>query len=235
MMTRAGIVRLSLLVAIVVAAVAAVSQIPVAWLEQLADWVVSNPVQGAAAYLVAATLAGVLMTPGWIPMMLAGFLFGLGKGVALAAAGIVLGSTAAFILGRTLMRGFVEKRIADSPRLRAIDGAVDQNGFSVVLLTRLALVLPYNVLNYAYGITRVRTAAYVLATAIGMLPPILLYVYFGTLARNVREIIASGGSALEGQWWIAAVGLTSILLVTIVIQRAASRAMAAASGPVGEE
>lgn len=228
-----GLVRLGLLVVILAAAVFALGQVPIEWFEQLAAWVLNNPIKGAVFYLVAATLAGVLMTPGWIPMTLAGFLFGLGKGIPLAAFGIVLGSTAAFVLGRTLLRSVVEQRIADSPKLRAIDGAVDQKGFSVVLLTRLALVLPYNVLNYVYGVTRVQPRAYILATALGMLPPVLLYVYFGTLARDVREIIATGGSVLEGQWWIPVVGLTAILIVTIVIQRTASRAMAAAS-PIEE-
>lgn len=214
------------LAAAIITGIAAVTMLPVgAWIESLGDWVAERPVEGAIAYLVVATLCGVLMTPGWVPMMLAGVLFGLGKGIALAVFGIVSGATAAFLAGRILLRGPIERRIAGNPTLVAIDRAVDQQAFTIVVLTRLALVLPYNLLNYVYGGTRVELRTYMLATGLGMLPAVTLYVYLGTLASDVGQMLDNGVAAPPGSWWISVIALAAIVAVTIVIHRAARRAL----------
>lgn len=228
------------LAAVIVIGIAGATIFPVgSWIEYLGDWVVERPIEGAAAYLIVATVCGVLMTPGWIPMMLAGVLFGLGKGIALAVFGIVSGATAAFLAGRIMLRGPIERRIAGNPTLVAIDRAVDQQAFTIVMLTRLALLLPYNLLNYVYGGTRVELKTYMLATGLGMLPAVTLYVYLGTLASDVGQMLDSGGSAPPGSWWIPVIALAAIVAVTIVIQRAARRALndpvSAADQPCPEE
>ena len=214
------------LAAIVLTGIVAATMLPVgAWMQSVGDWVVERPVEGAVGYLVVATMCGVLMTPGWVPMMLAGVLFGLGKGIALAVFGIVGGATAAFLAGRGLLRGPIERRIAGNPTLVAIDRAVDQQAFTIVVLTRLALVLPYNLLNYVYGGTRVGLRTYMLATGLGMLPAVTLYVYLGTLASDVGQMLDSGGAAPPGSRWISGLALAAIVAVTIVIHRAARRAL----------
>jgi uncharacterized membrane protein YdjX (TVP38/TMEM64 family) len=214
------------LAAVILAGIAAAMTLPVgSWLQSLVDWVVEHPVEGAAVYLIFATVCGVLMTPGWIPMMLAGVLFGLGKGIPMAAVGIVGGATAAFLVGRRLLRHPIERRIAGNLTLVAIDRAVDQQAFTIVVLTRLALVLPYNLLNYVYGATRVGLGTYMLATGLGMLPAVALYVYLGTLASDVGQMLNSGGTAPPGSWWISVIALAAIVAVMIVIQRAARRAL----------
>ena len=166
------------------------------------------------------------MTPGWSPMMLAGLLFGLVKGIPLAALGIVAGATAAFLASRVLLRAVVERQIAGHPLLVAIDRAVVDRGFLIVMLTRLAVILPYNLLNYAYGATRVDLPTYVFATGVGMLPVVTLYVYLGTLAVDVGQMLDGGGSPPPGAWWISGVALVAVALVLIVVQRAARRALA---------
>ena len=220
------------LAATILLCIAAATMLPVgSWIEALGDWVGERPVEGAAAYLLVATACGVLLTPGWVPMMLAGVLFGLGKGILLAIFGITSGATAAFLAGRGLLRGPIERRIAGNPKLVAIDRAVDQQAFTIVVLTRLALLLPYNLLNYVYGGTSVGLRTYMLATGLGMLPAVTLYVYLGTLATDVGQMLDSGGSAPPGSWWISGLALAAIVAVTIVIQRAARRAL---NEPVGD-
>jgi len=211
---------------VLVAALALLSTLPLEhWLEAAAAWAGERPVAGAILYLVAATLAGLLMTPGWVPMMLAGLLFGLVKGIALGSVGILSGATVAFLAGRTLMRDRVARRIANSASLLAIDRAVNQQAFTVVLLTRLAFVLPYNLLNYAYGATRVGLGTYVAATGIGMLPIVGVYVYLGTLARDVGQLL-EGGSPRTGFGWLTAGALVAIGLAIFVIRRTAMRVLA---------
>lgn len=198
----------------------------VEWLDAAAAWVAANPVGGALLYLAGAGLAGIAMTPGWIPMMLGGFLFGLGMGFVLAMAGIVLGATAGFVVGRSLLRGWIEERLRQHDRLRALDRAVDDNAFAVVLLSRLALVLPYNLLNYFYGLTSVKTSVFVAATAAGMLPIVAMYVYLGTLARDIGDLLEGGGAPDEVRWWLAGAALIAIVGLVLVIRRSASRLLA---------
>ncbi len=212
---------------LLVLAVLALWLLPLAdWLDAAGAWVTANPVAGAVLYLVGAGIAGLALTPGWIPMMLGGFLFGLGKGFVLALAGIVLGSAVGFVAGRSLFRRWTEDRLRKHRRLRAIDRAVDDNAFTVVLLSRLALVLPYNLLNYFYGLTSVKMNTYVGATAVGMLPIVAMYVYLGTLARDIGDLLEGGGTPDEARWWVAAPALAAIVGMVFVVRRAARRALA---------
>lgn len=211
---------------VLVAFLAALTTLPLErWLADATAWAGERPVAGTLLYVLAATLAGLLMTPGWIPMMLAGLLFGLAKGIAIGVVGIVCGATAAFLAGRNLMRERVARRIADNASLVAIDRAVDQQGFTVVLLTRLAFVLPFNLLNYAYGATRVGLGTYVAATGIGMLPIVGVYVYLGTLARDVGQLL-DGGAPDAGLGWLSALALVAIGIAIFVIRRTALRVLA---------
>ncbi len=216
-----------LAIAVLIALILLLRELPIVdWLEQANRWVAVNPWRGAALYIAATTLAGIAATPGWIPMMLAGLLFGLEAGLPLAVLGILCGATAAFLTGRTLLRGWVERRIADNRRLRAIDRALGDRAFTIVLLTRLALLIPYNVLNYAYGLTRVRLGTYMAATVVGMLPIISMYVYMGTLARDIGQILDGEHTGGAPRWWLGVIALIAIVAVTVVINRAASRALA---------
>ncbi|UPT75631.1 MAG: TVP38/TMEM64 family protein [Elusimicrobiota bacterium] len=85
----------------------------------------------------------------------AGVLFGVWKGFALVWCGATLGSCASFLLGRYLLREWVEKRAERWPLFGAIRRAVTRQGWKVVFLTRLAPVFPFTFLNYGYGLTRI--------------------------------------------------------------------------------
>jgi len=224
-MTRATINRLLVLAGIVAFAVL-LRTLPVTeWLEQLARLNEQYPVAVPAAYVAAVTVATVVLFPGWISMMLGGLLFGLLPGVPFALFGITAGAFGAFLAGRMLGRSWVEKRMGDSLKLQALDEAVNAQSFYIVFLTRFAIVLPFNVLNYAFGLTRVTPATYVAATALGMLPAVLLYVYLGTLADDFGAILAGDVRPAGGAYWIAAVAIIAIVAVIWIVQRAARRAL----------
>ena len=195
------------------------------WLQGVESWVDRNPAAGAASYLGLTIVAVVAMTPGWIPMMLAGLLFGFASGVIYALIGITIGATAALVAGRTLARGWVEKRIAGNEQLLALDDALHTQAFTIVALTRLALVIPFNMLNYAYGLTRVKTPVYTTATAAGMLPVVSLYVYLGTLARDIGQILQGDAGFGPGGWWLAGIALLAIVMVILIVRRAVGRAL----------
>ena len=220
-MTRATINRL-LVLAGLIAVLVLFRTLPVAeWLDRLQNWNQAYPVAVPIVYVCVVIVATVAFFPGWISMMMGGLLFGLIPGAPYALVGITVGAFGAFLVGRMLGRGWVEKRMGDNLKLQALDEAVDAQSFYIVFLTRFAIVLPFNVLNYAFGLTRVTKVTYIAATALGMLPPVLLYVYLGTLADDFSQILAGEVRPAIGAYWIAAIAIVAIVAIIWIVQRAA--------------
>ncbi len=218
--------RLLLIVLLVAAIVAAAAGLPLTrWLADGAAWAGHHPRKAGAVFVAAYTVAAVLAVPGTLLTLGAGFTFGLVFGVALVSAGSVLGAIAAFLLGRFVARGWVARRIADSPRWRALDSATRHDAFTLVLLARLSPLLPYNMLNYAFGLTAVRLRDYALGSWVGMLPATVLYVYIGSLAKNVAALTSGD---LDAGWATRALlvgGLIATVALTLLITRRATRAL----------
>ena len=143
----------------------------------------------------------------------------------MSAAAITLGAQCAFLVGRLIARDWVATKVAANRRLAAIEAGLREEAFLIVVLTRLSLVIPFNMLNYAYGITAVRGGTHFLATATGMLVPVALYVYLGTLARDIGQILSGDATPTALGYWIAGAGIAGISLLTWVMHRAASRAL----------
>jgi uncharacterized membrane protein YdjX (TVP38/TMEM64 family) len=193
------------------------------WLGAALTWAAAHGEGSALLFLALYVLATVCLVPGLILTLAAGAIFGLARGVALVSAGSVLGASAAFFIGRTFAREWTQQRIAAWPRFRALDGALAERGFSIVLLTRLSPLFPFNLLNYAYGVTAVRARDYVVASWLGMLPATVLYVYAGSAATNLAQALS--GRVRTGRTgtvlWI--VGLAATVAVTALVTRLARR------------
>jgi uncharacterized membrane protein YdjX (TVP38/TMEM64 family) len=149
-------------------------------------------------------------------------------GTAAASIGSTLGAGAAFLVGRTLARKMVEERVAKDPRFRAIDQAVAQQGFRIVFLIRLAPVFPFNVMNYAFGLTKVRFRDYLLASWIGMFPATAFNVYLGSLLSSLAELDSPGPKASGLKQAFFYVGLLATVAVVIYVTRTAKRALSQA-------
>ena len=196
-----------------------------AWLTAASGWIESHPWQGRALYLLAFVVGACAMVPGSLLFMTGGFLFGFGWGVLLVGVATPVAATAAFLLGATVARDQVANVAARYPKFDAIDQALDRKGALIVFLTRVSMLLPYNVLNYLFGVTRIRVMPYFLATALGMLPPVALFVYVGSAARNIDALMAGGD--FGGPWRTALVigGVVAIGAAAVIIQRTASRVL----------
>ena len=218
--------RIAMALLLVAAVVAALAVLPVKdylagfleWIESVGAW---GPVLLAAAY----TVACVLFVPGSILTLGAGFLFGVVWGTIAVSIGSVLGATAAFLVGRTFARGWIEGRIASHPRFQAIDRAVGEQGFKIVLLVRLSPIFPFNLLNYAFGLTKVRLWQYVLASWIGMLPGTVMYVYLGSALKSLADVAAGSPEGGTPQTVFFVVGLAMTIVATVVVTRVAKRAL----------
>jgi len=193
---------------------------------RLVDWAQANPVAGGFAYLLCVIVATVLFVPGSGSMMIAGYLFGLGPGTLVSAVAITLGAQSAFLTGRLIARDWVAAKVAGNPRLVAIEAGLREEAFLIVVLTRLSLVIPFNLLNYAYGITSVRAGTHLLASAAGMLMPVAMYVYLGTVARDIGQILSGEATPTSFGYWLGGAGLVAVIVLTWVMHRAASRALA---------
>ena len=170
-------------------------------------------------------ISTVAFLPGSVLTLAAGFAYGPLWGVAIASPASVIGSTCAFLLGRTLLRPWAEARVGASPRVRAIDAAVSREAFKIVLLLRLSPIIPFNALNYALSLSTVKVRTYVLASFLGMLPGTAMWVYLGSLAPAAAELssAASGGGMTRTILYIA--GLAATVAAAVIGARAAKRAL----------
>lgn len=188
------------------------------WVDGIGPW---GPVVYGAAYIVAC----VAFVPGLIPTLGAGFLFGWLVGSVTVSIASTIGATAAFGLGRTLGRGYIASKVAANPRFRALDEAVGQNAFQVVLLTRLSPLFPFNLLNYAFGVTTAPLGPYVLASWIGMLPATIVFVYTGSLLGSLTELLAGRREPSVARLALYGLGLFATVAVMLVITRIARAAL----------
>lgn len=113
----------------------------------------------------------------------AGYLFGALPGTCTVLVSATIAAGVSFLIGRNLLRGYIEEMAADNKTFRAIDAAVGREGFKVVLLLRLSPLLPFALSNYFYGLTSVEFGPYLLATLIGFAPGTFAYVYTGEAAK----------------------------------------------------
>jgi uncharacterized membrane protein YdjX (TVP38/TMEM64 family) len=185
------------------------------------------PLAYGAAYVVAT----VLFVPGAPLTIGAGVAFGLLWGTVLVSVASTVGAALAFLVGRYLLRKKVEGWVADRPRFRLVDRAVGEQGWKIVALTRLSPVFPFNLLNYAYGLTRVGFGGYVAASWAAMLPGTLLYVYLGVAGAEVAE--AATGTADWGRTALQALGVLATLGVVVLAGRIATRALREAADGAG--
>jgi len=205
--------------------------LPVAsWLAGLNALLSRLGLWGIGLFAIVYALAAVLFVPGSALTIGAGALYGLGWGFVAVSAGSTLGATAAFLVARYLARDRVERWAARDPRFAAIDGAVGREGWTIVLLTRLSPVFPYNLLNYLYGLTRVRLGPYVLASWIGMMPGTVLYVYLGFAGRAVAQAAAGRTARTPAEYAAWTIGLIATLAVTVYVTRLARRTLRARAG-----
>lgn len=179
-------------------------------------------------YIVIYNPATLLFIPGSILTMTGGFLFGVFWGSVYVLIGAMLGAILAFLVGRYLSRDWVSQQMENYPKFEAIDEAVKKEGWKIVLLTRLSPLFPFNLLNYAFGVTQVSLRDYVLGS-LGIIPATVAYVYFGSLATNLTTVSMANQSLTREtqllQWLLQGVGVLSTIAVTFYTAYLANKAL----------
>lgn len=226
--SKNAVARLVVLLLIVIALFLAMRFLPVQqWLRSFSDWVGEMGAAGIFIFIVVYAAATVLMAPGSILTIGAGFGFGLWKGFLAVSAGATLGASLAFLVARFIAREKIEAIAQRNEKFRNLDRAIGEQGAKLIFLLRLSPVIPFNLSNYFYGLTAVRFWPYVLASWIGMMPGTLLYVYIGT-AGKAAVAAAAGSEAVKHGWqyWtFLGVGLAATVIVTIWVTKIARDAL----------
>ena len=225
---KSGMLRLIVLIAIVIALFCAMKFLPVQeWLRNFNAWVAHMGVTGIFIFIGVYAVATVLLAPGSLLTIGAGFAFGLWKGFLAVSAGSTLGAGLAFLVARFIARSRVEAIAKENDRFRRIDNAIGKQGAKLIFLLRLSPVIPFNISNYFYGLTSVKFWPYVLVSWIGMIPGTFLYVYIGTASQAVVSAAATGEAVKHGwQYWaFLSIGLAATIFVTIWVTKIARYAL----------
>jgi uncharacterized membrane protein YdjX (TVP38/TMEM64 family) len=198
----------------------------------LVSWARGAPALGVVVFVLAQVLSALLLIPSWPLRVGAGFVYGAALGFAIAVPASFAATTAAFFLGRRVLRGRVAARVAREPRLAAIDDAIAEGGPWIVLLLRLSPLFPNELVNYALGATRVRFREYALASMLGMLPLTATYTWLGSLPTALDDL-ATGRPVATGAvgqvlWWGGLVSTVGVaILGAVLARRALERALGA--------
>jgi len=198
---------------------------PQEWLKNALEWINNQGAVGGIAFIILYIVATVAFLPGSILTLGAGVVFDVFLGSVYVFIGATIGAIAAFLVGRYLARNWVAKKISGNKKFAAVDNAVGREGLKIVLLTRLSPVFPFNLLNYAYGVTGVSLKDYILGT-IGILPGTMMYVYLGSLAGNIATIgTGEQPSNPTVLWTIRIIGFIATVAVTLYVTKVARKAL----------
>jgi uncharacterized membrane protein YdjX (TVP38/TMEM64 family) len=225
-MKQRTVLRIVALAAILAAIILIAWELPAKqWIESFIAWIRGLGASGAFLYGMVYAAGAIAMLPGSALTAGAGLVYGTLIGVLIVSPASVVAATASFLIARYFARDWVERKLRAYPKFAAIDRAVEKQGFKIVLLTRLQPVLPFVLLNYGLGLTRVRLRDYVIASWIGMMPATILYVYLGSALHNVSDLF-SGGAAKHSPaglalfWGGLAAGALLLWLLTRIAKRA---------------
>jgi uncharacterized membrane protein YdjX (TVP38/TMEM64 family) len=183
------------------------------------------------AFVALYVVATLLLVPGLALTLTAGTLFGLTRGVLAVWLAASITAALAFHIGRHGARARVEAWARSRPRFGAIDRAIGEGGWKVVVLLRLSPLVPFSVSNYLYGVSRIRFWPYWVASALAMLPGVVVYTYIGFVAGAGLE----GRERTPAEWTLLVLGLAATVAASVLLTRLARRKLEEREIAGGEE
>ncbi|WP_054871225.1 MULTISPECIES: TVP38/TMEM64 family protein [Caloranaerobacter] len=148
-------------------------------MQNLKAWINSYGVIGPIIYIILYIVACLFFLPGLPIAVLAGLAFGPVMGAVYASIGSTLGASAAFLVARYAARDMVESWVEGNEQFKKIDEGVEKQGWRMLMITRLVPVFPFNLQNYAYGLTKIKFGTYVLVSWICMIPGAIAFTFMG--------------------------------------------------------
>ena len=174
----------------------------------------TSGIKGYLGFILIYIVSTIMMLPGSPLTFTAGALFGFWKGLVIVSIGSTIGAGCAFLVSRYLARNFVKRKFLNNERFKSIDSGINEEGFKIVILARLSPVIPFFLLNYALGITKIHFSHFLTASWIGMIPGTMVYVLMGSMGS---AMISGKKSLLE--WVLLGTGIIATIFVTLLISR----------------
>lgn len=210
---RAGWKAALFFVALLALAVAAPALGLGARLIELRGWIEGLGALGPVVFALLYAVATVAAVPASLLTLAAGAMFGSAVGIATVAVGATAGAAAAFAIARWLARDTVAGWLAKSEKFAKLDAMTERHGAIIVAITRLVPIFPFNLLNYGFGLTRVRFGTYLLWSFLCMLPGIALYVIGA-------DALTRGFAEGRIPWQLLGALLAVVGLLLLVVSRA---------------
>jgi uncharacterized membrane protein YdjX (TVP38/TMEM64 family) len=174
--------------------------------QTVAAWGVFAPM----VYMLIYAIAPALFIPG-LPITIAGgILFGPFWGVVYSITGATTGACVAFLIARYIARDWVQNKLRN-PRWKKLDQDVEKHGWKIVAFTRLVPMFPFNVLNYAFGLTSVRFLQYAVTSFICMLPACIAFIVFSSSFLDIIK----GKISVEFIIGMLLIGIVSLIPVMV--------------------
>jgi uncharacterized membrane protein YdjX (TVP38/TMEM64 family) len=192
------------------------------WVEAFRLWVENLGVLGWIIFMVVYALTTFMLVPGSILTLAAGVAFGL-WGFPLVVVGATFGSAISFLAARYIFHDRVQEKVVAYPKFNAVNQAIGEEGWRVVLLLRLSPALPFSLQNWFLGLTPVGFWPAQLATFLGIMPGTLLYVWIGSLGGQAA---AGGGDASALKYAVFGAGIIATLIVTVLVTKKAKAKLA---------
>ena len=179
----------------------------------------------AIGYPLLFALCSILLLPGGILAVGGGFFFGLWWGFLIVFAGNVAATAISFALSRSIARRWFQLKLSGNPTVGALGSAAERESWKIILLSQLHPLFPTSLLNYFYGLTRIRFGSYMLWASIGRIPGIFLYAYVGTLGQFAVRIMRGKSYPSMIEYWIWGGAFVTTALLLVVLGRVAYRAI----------
>ncbi len=189
---------------------------------------------GAICYPFLFALCNILLLPGGILCVGGGFFFGLWWGFIIVFVGNAIAAAISFALSRAVATHWFRRKFAQSPMLRALEPAVEREGWKIIVLSQLHPLFPTSLLNYLYGLTRIPFHTYMLWASVGRAPGLFLYVYLGTLGQFGMNLARGNSHPRVIEYWLWGGAFVIAALLVALLSRVAWQAIQRAQAESGD-
>lgn len=192
----------------------------------LLRWLDAGGAWTSLLFIAVMAVVVVLLLPGVLFTMGAGFVFGLFEGTAYVVLGTTLGAVLAFLTARHLFGARAQRFILTRNRLQLFSRELARHGWKIVMLTRLVPFFPSKISNYCFGLTQITLPAYTLGSLIGFVPYSLHNVYLGAIAAELSLLGVQDTQRTPLQWILYGGGFVATIITVFYLSRIAQRSMA---------
>jgi uncharacterized membrane protein YdjX (TVP38/TMEM64 family) len=199
------------------------------------EWIAALGPGAAAAYPLLYAACNVFLFPAGAVAVGSGLFFGLWKGFAINVAGNTLATCIAFTISRRFGRGWIRQRFLRRPKWAALDLAIGREGWKIIFLAQVIPFAPVSLLNYLFGVTRIRFRTALLWTALAQAPTMFLYAYAGTLAQIGIRFLQKGHQLTPVEYAIWVGGFMVALAASLALARLAGRLLEEAKARAAQE